>query len=131
MTEQATALTMTDTNWTARARSRYLDIEVTRATLAACPNTSYRLGKAGSMLALARNPGYRFELTREDIPAEVVALLETTVAEARATLRPFANRMRELQAESFAMDEIWNILDGEGATEHGLRYGASTFLLSL
>jgi hypothetical protein len=130
MTEQA-AMTRTDADWTSRARSRYLDIEVTRATLAACPNTSYRLGKAGSMLALARNPGFRFDLTPEDIPAEVVALLESTVADARAVLRPFANRMRELQAEGFAMDEIWNILDGEGATEHGLRYGDSTFLLSL
>jgi hypothetical protein len=130
-TESTPAALMTDADWTARCRVPYTNPEATAARLASITLTSERFTRACHMLNIARNPGFRFGLTRSDIPAEVITVLETAVTESRAQLLPFAARMRELKSEGFAFDEIWNFLSDEGADEHGLRYGDSLLLLSL
>jgi hypothetical protein len=122
---------VTQADWTAKIRAYYTNPSATVARLAECTTTVERLDRARTMLATARNPGFRFGLTNSDIPTEVVIVLEATVSESQAALKPFATRMRKLVGQGYAMDETWNKLDDAGAGEHGLRYGHSSLLLSV
>lgn len=121
---------LTDADWTARARAPYLDARATEARLARCATVRETLTRARWMLQIARNPGFRFGLTREDVPAEVVATLVAAIEAAEEKARPLAVRMREVYAEYLAWDTTWGILD-EGARELGFGYGDSALLESV
>lgn len=129
------AETMTRDYWTDRARSRYLDPEVTQATLDACATDHAQLTKARHMLEVCRNPRHLFGLVAEEIPSAVVELLERAIAELlpadveRARqIRVLAARHAELEAEGYAQDELWGVLDDEGAGKLGFHYGDSSYL---
>ena len=124
--------------WTTRARSRYLDPEVTQAALDACKADHVRLTKARLMLKVCHNPRHLFGLVAEEIPSAVVELLEVTIeqpahvgAERTKKMRALATRHAQLEGQGYAQDELWNILDDEGAGELGLRYGHSSYLRSV
>jgi MoxR-like ATPase len=133
---------MTETNtpaaatidWNERARAQYLDPEAAIARVNRETTDRNRVARARYMLTVARNPRNLFDLTAEQIPATVIAALQAivdTLAPASdAAVHALALRHAELEAEGFASDERWNILEDDAAPL-GFRYGDSETLRAI
>lgn len=103
----------------------YQDDEMMLCWLAAAPTVRAKMLRAEHCLAVARNPGYRFQL--ESVPAVVIAVVETFLAACHDEVADLRTYIRESRASGLAWDTTWHNIP-DHLVDLGFTHGDSQIL---